>query len=181
MQLFHFPRQLSLLALAGTILISGCKHKGSGFNLNENSSTWKNAQAEARQELNEIPAPTKNIYLAIHREPQWQNPFLSVGRDMIQLRVYLADENGSTIDRGGLTRITAARREVINVRLADLPRALSSLPPDVWPYGRVVALGKGLGSSRDRVQVRHNLEVTSSTLSNLGIVVDAWNGSGLSQ
>lgn len=128
-----------------------------------------------------MPAPAKKAYLAIRREPQWQNPFLSVGRDMIQLRIYLADENGSPLGRGGITRITAARREVLNVRLADLPRALASLPDGTWPYGRVIAVGEGLTDSQDRAQIRRNLEITINTLHDLGLVVEEWNGPGLEE
>lgn len=100
---------------------------------------------------------------------------------MIQVRIYLADENGSQLGRGGLTRITAARRQVLNVSLQDLPKALASLPNDAWPYGRVVAVGEGLDNKHDRVEVRRNLEATINALNDLGVVVDEWNGPGLIQ
>lgn len=163
------------------LLLSGCRHSGDGFQTPKNTASWNAKKDAARQELAEVPAPSKKAYLAIHREPDWQNPFLSVGRDMIQLRIYLADENGSALGRGGITRITAARREVLNVRFADLPRALASLPDNTWPYGRVIAVGEGLTNPQDRAQVQHNLAITMHTLEDLGVVVVEWDGPGLEQ
>jgi len=46
------------------------------------------AKTSARQELTQIPPPLKSVYLNINQEPQWQNPFLSVEQNMIQLRIY---------------------------------------------------------------------------------------------
>lgn len=169
------------LALGLLLFLSGCRHRGDAFNIKKNPAAWSAAKDSARQELSVLPAPSKKLYLTVRREPQWQNPFLSVGRDMIQLRIYLADENDSPLGRGGITRITAARRQVLNVRLADLPRALASLPDDTWPYGRVIAVGEGLTNSQDRAQIRRNLDITMNTLNDLGLVVEEWNGPGLEQ
>jgi len=182
MHFYRSPRFfLPLLLLAALVSLPGCKHSEDAFTVTENPSSWNAARSEARQELEEVPPPSKNLYLEIHREPQWQNPFLSVEQDMIQIRIYVADENTSTLDRGGITRTKDARRQVLHVRLADLPRALASLPNDAWPYGRVVAVGEGVETPQDRVQVRRNLEVTMNTLNDLGIVVDEWSGAGLVQ
>lgn len=98
---------------------------------------------------------------------------------MIQLRIYLRDENTSQFDQGGLTRIRAARRLVLNVRLSDLPKALDSLPTNAWPYGRVVAVQYNMKTSQNNANVRHNVEVTFQTLNDLGLVVDDWNNAGL--
>ena len=168
-------------ALGMFLFLSGCRHGGDAFKIPANASSWNAAKASARQELRTVPAPSKKLYIAIRREPQWQNPFLSVGRDMIQVRIYLPDENDSGLGRGGITRITAARRQVLNVRLADLPRALASLPDGVWPYGRVVAVGEGLKNAQDRMQIRHNLETTIDTVNSLGVVAEEWDGPGLDQ
>ena len=163
------------------LLIGGCKHSGNTFNVSSNPASWNAVKNAARRDLNEVPPPSKNIYLAVHTEPQWQNPFLTVDQNMIQVRIYLPDENTSSFDRGGLTRITAARRQVLDVRLADLPKALSSLPDNAWPYGRVVAVQEGLETHQDRVQIRRNLEATERTLDDLGIVIDDWNSTGMTQ
>ena len=171
----------TMLALSSMVLVDGCRHSGDTFNLADNNAAWQASKTSARQDLTEIPPPSKNIYLTIRQEPQWLNPFLSVKRNMIQMRIYLADENASPVDRGGLTRTSAARRQVLNLSLEDLPKALSSLPNDAWPYGRVVAIGEGLESEQDRGEVRRNLEITIKALKDLGIVVDEWNGPGLTQ
>ena len=171
----------TMLALSSMVLVDGCRHSGDTFNLADNNAAWQASKTSARQELTEIPPPSKNIYLAIRQEPQWLNPFLSVKRNMIQMRIYLADENASPVDRGGLTRITAARRQVLNVSLEDLPKALASLPNDAWPYGRVVAVGEGITDKQSRAEVSRNLQATIKALNDLGIVVDEWNGPGLTQ
>lgn len=168
-------------ALSLLLFLSGCRRGGDSFNIPPNDSSWISAKDSARQELGALPAPSKKLYISIRREPQWQNPFLSVGRNMIQVRIYLADENDSALGRGGITRITAARRQVMNVRLADLPRALASLPDDAWPYGRVVAVGEGLKNAQDAAQVRHNFEITVDAVNALGVVAEEWDGPGLDQ
>lgn len=162
-------------------MVFGCRHGGDGFKITENPASWAAAKRSAREELRSVPTPVKNLYIAVRREPQWQNPFLSVGRSMIQVRIYLPDENGSPFGKGGITRITAARREVLNVRLADLPRAMASLPDEMWPYGRIVAVGKGLGNSQDREQIQRNMAITERTLNDLGVTVEEWDGPGLEQ
>ena len=175
------PRSSVRVAFALTflLLLAGCRRGGNSFDIPANSSSWKAAKDSAREELRTLPAPSKKLYIAIRREPQWQNPFLSVRRNMIQLRIYLPDENDSPVDRGGITRITAARRQVMNVRLADLPRALASLPEGAWPYGRIVAVEEGLADSADSAQLRNNLAITVNTVEALGLVAEEWDEPGL--
>jgi hypothetical protein len=136
---------------------------------------WAAAKTSARQELTQIPPPLKSVYLNINQEPQWQNPYLSVEQNMIQLRIYLPDENASPIDRGGITRLSSARKQVVNVRLSELPRALSSLPNDAWPYGRVVAIGREKDTPQNRAWFPNHLGTTVRALQDMGVVVDDWN------
>lgn len=140
--------------------------------MSRHAAAWTASKRDARQELTQIPLPKKSSYTAIDRESQWQNPFLSVESNTIQLRIYLADQNSSDFDRGGLTRLQAARKQTLNVRLKDLPRALSSLPDSAWPYGRVVAVAEALEAPRYRPQLQSNLNVTVKALEEMGIVVD---------
>lgn len=137
-------------------------------------AAWKAAKADARQELSELPLPLKSQYLSIGQASQWQNPFLTVKPNMIQIRLYFEDANTSDIDRGGLTRLSAARKHVLNVRLRDLPRALAALPDEAWPYGRVVAIGQETPYPRDRPRVRANVAATVAALKDMGVVVDDW-------
>ncbi|MES2222167.1 MAG: hypothetical protein V4587_14525 [Acidobacteriota bacterium] len=143
--------------------------------MSHRASKWAADKIAARQELNQIPPPSKSVYLNINQESQWQNPFLSVEQNMIQLRIYLPDENSSPIDRGGITRLSSARKQVVNVRLAELPRALASLPNGAWPYGRVVAIGREKDTPQNRGWFSHHLDVTVHALQDMGVVVDDWN------
>ena len=128
------------------------------------------ALADARLDIAAIPLPAKDHALPAQSESQWQNPFLSVERNMLLLRVYLPDANTSAMDRGGMTRSTNARKQELNIRLRDLPRALASLPQDCWPYGRVVAVAPGFVTQQDQMQIQRNEQATLQTLRNLGVM-----------
>ncbi len=55
------------------------------------------------------------------------------------------------------------------MRPADLPQALASLSPDVWPYGRVVAIEESPTAPKtERVAIRRNVEATIQILNDLG-------------
>ena len=166
---------LLVFAISASLAISGCRNSGNTFDMSRHAAKWAAAKTSARQELTQIPPPLKSVYLNINQEPQWQNPFLSVEQNMIQLRIYLPDENASPIDRGGLTRLSSARKQVVNVRLAELPRALSSLPNGAWPYGRVVAIGREKETPQNRAWFPDHLAITVRALQDMGVVVDDWN------
>lgn len=173
-----FPRAASALALAAMVFATACRSRRDAFQVPGNAADWNATKIAARQDLGEIPPPSKAAYTAIDQEEQWQNPFLSVASNMIQLRIYLADENSSSLDRGGLTRLKAARKQVLDVRLKDLPRALTSLPASAWPYGRVVAVGEALEPPRSQPRLSANIVVTAATLRDMGVVADLWSGRG---
>ena len=63
-----------------------------------------------------IPLPTKSMYVDVHEPSAWANPFLSVGTDMVTLRITLADANPSTVGEGTLLRPAAARRQELQLR-----------------------------------------------------------------
>ena len=174
---FSGLRSAALLAVAisASLAVNGCRNSGNSFDMSRHAAKWAAAKTSARQELAQIPPPLKSVYLAIDQEPQWQNPFLSVEQNMIQLRIYLPDENASPIDRGGLTRMRSARKQVVNVRLAELPRALASLPNGAWPYGRVVAIGREKETPQNRAWFPNHLDITVRALQDMGVVVDDWN------
>ncbi len=162
-------------AISASLAVSGCRNSGNTFDMSHHVAKWEADKTSARQELTQIPPPLKSVYLNIDQEAQWQNPFLSVEQNMIQLRIYLPDENASAIDRGGLTRLSSARKQVVNVRLAELPRALSSLPAGAWPYGRVVAIGREKDTPQNRAWFPNHLDITVRALQDMGVVVDDWN------
>ena len=133
-------------------------------------------QDNERAQLATIPLPTKSMYVDIHEPSAWANPFISVGPDMISLRVTQADANPSTVGEGTMLRPAAARRQELQLRPADLAQAVAAIPPSAWRYGRVIAVAEAPASPKDRPKVRRNVESAIQQLNDLGIVVEEWPG-----
>ena len=131
-------------------------------------------QDNERAQLATIPLPTKSMYVDIHEPSAWANPFISVGPDMISLRVTQADANPSTVGEGTMLRPAAARRQELQLRPADLAQAVAPIPPSAWRYGRVIAVAEAPASPKDRPKVRRNVESAIQQLNDLGIVVEEW-------
>jgi len=132
-------------------------------------------QDNQRAALAQIPLPTKSMYVDVHEPSAWANPFLSVGADTLNLRITLADANPSTVGQGTMLRPAAARRQEVQLRPADLAKALIALPAGAWRYGRVIAVAESpLASKKDRVKIRRNVEAAIQQLNDLGIVVEEW-------
>lgn len=128
-----------------------------------------------RQQLDDIPPPSKNRYMSVRSLDSWQNPYLTVQPGMVTLHVLRADINPDPHGAGGLLRPVNARREDLNVSLGQLGDALASVPQDAWPYGRVVALEEAHKTpAAGEPQVRRNMEATMRTLNDLGVVVYEW-------
>jgi len=73
----------------------------------------------------------------------------------------------------------AARRQVLEIRMSDLPEALAAVPDFSWPYGRVVAIEESPTASRqDRAQIRRNVEKAIRIVNDLDVVVDEWSAPG---
>ena len=122
-----------------------------------------------------IPLPTKSMYVDVHEASSWANPFLSVGVDTVTLRVMMADANPSTVGEGTMLRPEAARRQELQLRPADLAKAVAAVPPSAWKYGRVIAVAESpYESPKDRPKIRRNLEAAIQQLNDLGIVVEEW-------
>jgi hypothetical protein len=132
----------------------------------------------ARDEIDQIPPPSKTRYLAVHSADGWANPFLTIHRDTVEMRIIFPQTTGSSLDGGSsLLHPAAARKQVVDVRLADLPDALAAVPAYSWPYGRVIAVQESPAAARqDRAQVRRTEEATMQMLNDLGVVVDDWTG-----
>ena len=127
-----------------------------------------------RAQLSAIPLPTKSLYVDVHEPSAWNNPFISVGPDMVSLRIMLADANTSSIGEGTMLRPVAARRQEVQLRISDLADAVSAIPSSAWPYGRVIAVAEASSEGKDRPKVRRNVEAAIQQLNDLGIVVDEW-------
>jgi hypothetical protein len=180
--------RLSTLLLA--LLLAGCSHSPSAAKAGDSAAAARDqasqqarAAAQARdadrQQLAGIPLPSKTIYMSIHTRASWTNPFLIVGKSTVNLSM-LYPPAGPPSPGDSVLRPTAARRNVLDLRLSDLPEALTALPPDTWPYGRVIAVEEDPTAPRsDGPAVRRNVEATMQMLSDLGIVVYEWPGNGL--
>lgn len=132
-----------------------------------------------RQQLEQIPPPSKTRYLAVKTLTAWQNPYLTIQGAMVTLHVTLADSNPSALGVGGMLRPVGARRQDLNVRTGDLPAALNAVPETAWPYGRVVAVEEAHDAPASaRPELRRNMELAMKTLGDLGVVVYEWQENG---
>jgi hypothetical protein len=130
-----------------------------------------------RQELEQIPPPSKNRYLSVRTRDAYANPFLVVHPQTVTLTIVYRDQDPQAFSAGGALRPAKARKQEVDVRIEDLPQAISSLSPEVWPYGRVVAIEESPTAPRaERVAIRRNVEATIQILNDLGVVVDEWTG-----
>lgn len=137
------------------------------------------AEDEDRETLAAVPLPSRNVYMAIHTRQSWVNPFLIVTKSTVSLSILYPDNGPANSPGSEFLRPVAARRRSLELRLSDLPRALAAAPPNVWPYGRVIAVEEDPTATReDRAQIRRNVESTLQTLSDLGVVVYEWPANG---
>jgi len=128
-----------------------------------------------RAQLAQIPLPTKSLYIDVHDPSAWSNPFLSVGPDIITLRVLMPDANPTPVGEGTMLRPEAARRQELQLRLNDLGKAVAAVPAGAWHYGRVIAIAESPAAPpRDRPRIRRNVEIAIQQLNDLGIVVEEW-------
>jgi hypothetical protein len=163
--------------------VAGCKdaapsNQPSRAEVRQARQAQQSKMDQARQELEQIPPPSKNRYLNVHSQEAYGNPFIVVHPQTVTLNVLFRDQDPNAFSAGGLLRPVKARKQEVDVRLADLPQALASLTPDVWPYGRVVAVEESPTAPKaERVAIRRNVEGTIQILNDLGVVVDEWTGS----
>jgi hypothetical protein len=154
------------------LALSGC-HGPVAAASTEQTRAEQRAELETqREQLDRIPPPSKNTYMAIHSFDSWQNPLLTVQSSMLELHVTLADGNTTPIGVGGMFRPIGARQQELNISTANLGDAITAVPQSSWPYGRVVAIEEAHKTPASaEPAVRRNMEVTISRLNDLGIVV----------
>jgi hypothetical protein len=194
-----FPRSLCLKLKRGAfifalplLLCAGCRpsaqpgvaHQPTPHELQQQQArTLAKNESTARESLENIPPPLKHRYINVHSTDAWQNPFVTVHRDTLTLRIIYPQQTSSALDAGTLLHPAAARRQELEIRMSDLPEALAAVPDFSWPYGRVVAIEESPTASRqDRAQVRRNVEQAIRIVNDLDVVVDEWtapNGNGL--
>ena len=173
---------LPLALLLPIVLVACHKEEQAVEGVAHNAASAEHrAQAKAtereqeRAQLEQIPLPTKSLYIDIHDPAAWANPFLSVGADTITLRIVLADANPSPAGEGSMLRPAAARRQELQLRLSDLDQAVVAIPAGAWHYGRVIAVAESPSAApKDRPMVRRNVEAVIRQLNDLGVVVEEW-------
>lgn len=178
----HWKGICALILLLPCVLVACHKEEQAVEGVAQTAVTAEHrAQANAteldqlRAQIEQIPLPTKSMYVDVHDPSEWSNPFLAVGPNYVTLRVLFADVNTSTVGEGTLLRPEAARRQEMQVRFADLDKAIAAIPAGGWHYGRVVAVEESPDASpKDRTVVRRNLESVIRQLNDLGIVVEEW-------
>jgi hypothetical protein len=140
----------------------------------EAAQATASARDQQRAALAAIPLPTKSMYVDVHEQAAWANPFLSVGADTLSLRIRLTDANPAAGKSGG-PHPAAVRHQEIQVRPGELAGAVVALPPAAWRYGRVIAMAESPQANRqDRAKVRRNVESAMRDLNDLGVVVAEW-------
>src|SRR5271163_2569951 len=127
--------QIALLCAAGTVA-TGCKGAApnsapSRAEVRQERQAEQSKMDTARQELEQIPPPSKNRYLSVRTKDAYGNPFLVVHPLTVTLTVLYRDQDPNGFNGGGLLRPVKARKQEVDVRIADLPQALASLSPDV--------------------------------------------------
>jgi len=170
------------ILLLPTVLLAaltGCTNVSAGASFGGFMAMTPAQLNEIRQEMDQIPPPSKTRYLAVKTLTSWENPYLTIQGRMVTLHVTLADANTSDLGQGGLLRPVGARRQDLNVRTSDLAAAMNAIPQTAWPYGRVVAIEEAHDIPVSaRPEVRRNMEATIKNLTDIGVVVYEWQEGG---
>lgn len=154
------------------VAITGCHGASSPEALQENLANRQALLESQREQLEQVPAPTKGRYMAIHSFDSWQNPYLTVEPSMLVLHVTQADANPTSLGVGGMLRPIAAREQAVSIRPEELGEAMAAIPQTAWPYGRVVALEEAHKTpAAVEPTVRRQMEAAINELTQLGIVV----------
>jgi hypothetical protein len=164
-------RSLSLSSLCLlALLATGCRHRDP--NSVEAQSERRAEVATEREMIEQIPPPSKTRYMSVHTLESWENPYITVQPDMVNLHVLLADANTSGFGAGGMLRPVGARRQELNLGYDKLGEAMSAIPQSSWPYGRVVVLEEAHNTPTAQEHVvRSNMERAIGMLNDLGIEV----------
>jgi hypothetical protein len=165
------PAKLLLVSLPLAALLSGC-HSSTSAPTAQDKAEQRAELEDERTQLQQVPPPVKSRFMAVHSFESWENPYITVQPNMVELHVTRGDANTTGIGTGGMFRPVAARREELNIGMDKLGEAISSIPSDAWPYGRVIAIEEAHKTPASaEPSVRRNMEVTVGKLSDLGVMV----------
>jgi hypothetical protein len=105
----------------------------------------------------QIPPPDPTKYRPIVDARDWQNPYLVVRANGIDVRPISAATEASTMPP------------------ADVVAYLEKLPSIAWPYGLVVAVQEnGVRAPGGDAQIKRNREELVRLLENAGVTVNLW-------
>ena len=157
-------------AVSLLLLLAGCHGRSSARSVEQQRADQRAEVETQREQLAMIPPPSKNRFMAIRTFESWQNPYITVQADMLDLHVLLADANTTDIGAGGLMRPVGARRQDLNISLDKLGDAVNAIPQSAWPYGRVIAIEEAHKTPASaEPAVRRMMEGAVSRLNDLGI------------
>ena len=106
-----------------------------------------------------IGAPAPQRYASVRDAKDWENPYLLIRRDGIEVIA---------------KQLPSGRK---TVAAADLERTLIGLPVTAWPYGRVTAVqenGLRAAGGSDDEPIADNLRAALATLRKLDVTVNRW-------
>lgn len=166
------PRFLALL-IAPALLLAGCHRHPPSLAAIEQQKAEQHALTEAqRLQMEQISPPAKSRYMSVRTFDEWQNPYITVQPGMLQVHITVADSAPGSFGTGGMLRPTGARRQEVDIAFDKLGEAMTSVPPNAWPYGRVVAIEEAHHTPKEAEPiVRRNMEQAIATLNDLGIEV----------
>ena len=165
--------RIFLLPICAAGLLAGCHAHTAATPLTPQEKAEQRAQLQDdREQLQQVPPPLKSRYMAIRSFESWQNPYLTVQANMLELHVTRADANPSTLGVGGMLRPEGARKTELNISPDKIGEAVSAVPVDAWPYGRVIAIEEAHHvPTTAEPMVRRNMEATLARLTDLGVAV----------
>lgn len=160
-------------ALGLVLLLSGCHTPQLPTPAREEAKAQQHAEVDTeREQLAMVPPPSKSRFATIRSLDSWENPYIIVQADILELHVLMPDTNPSNYGAGGMFRPTGARRQVLTVSPDKLGEAVSSIPQGAWPYGRVIAVEEPRKVPADaEPSIRRAMEGTVGKLNDLGLVV----------
>ena len=168
----RLPALLSVAILA--LSVTGCRSSPESASAAALPETAR--LDDVRGYMSQIPPPSKNLYMQVNSLDEWHNPSLTVQEKMISLHVLMPDVNPSDLGKGTLLRPEAVRRQELNIDPANLAAALTAIPKEAWPYGRVVAIEEAHDAPKSaQPQLRRTIEQAMDTLQTIGVVADEWN------
>lgn len=119
----------------------------------------QNNSVQAGRLNSRIGPANPDRYKAIRVAKDWENPYLVIRRDGIEIIA---------------KSLPSGRKSVAS---ADLQRTLTALPVTAWPYGRVVALqdiGIRAADRSDERPIADNRNVTLAILKTMQVTVEGW-------